>query len=152
MAGMFFSLEHTIVQINGHNCGGWADEDDALMMPDVELAQVVRGADGQMLATSTGNRGGQISLKFLANSKSNQFFMEQAVRIKQGAVVNFSGTINNPQSGVSVQLDNGVMVQAPLGQTQGRSAAASREFVFEFETITPNYDGANFNSPPQVVS
>ena len=37
---------------------------------------------------------------------------------------------------------------APVGQTIGKGEAAARTFVFEFETVLPNYDAANFTGPP----
>ena len=150
---LFASIEHTRFELNGHRVQGWSEDGDSLMMPDVELATIQRGADGKMMAISTANRGGPITIKLLPNSLSTKFFMQQAAVLQRGGRVVFSGSIVNQQTGVSVhELRNGVMTTWPLGQTQGKGEAAAREFVFEFETITVNYDAADFTAIPTTNS
>ena len=145
---MHISLEATTVIINGHNITGWSEDTDALTLPDIELANVMRGADGKMVASSTGNKGGPVTFKLLPNSLSAQFLEQQVARILRGAQVVWDGLITNPQSGISVTLQRGVLMTAPVGQTMGKGEAAARTFVFEFETVLPNYDAANFTGSP----
>ena len=149
---LFFSIEHTTVELNGHVCEGWSEDEDAFMVPDIELANIIRGADGKMLAISLSNRGGEITLKFLPTSRSAAFFAQQAAQIRLGAAVIFNGQSVNSQTGVSLRMERGVLKQAPMGQTQGKGAAAAREFVFEFESLIPNYDANNFTAPPEVAA
>ena len=129
---------------------GWSDDEDAFMVPDVELAKIIRGADGKMMASATSNRGGEIRLKLLPTSLSTQFFAQQISQIRLGATVVFNGLSFNNESGISLRMERGVLITGPFGQTQGKEAAATREFVFEFESLIPNYDGARFTGPPEV--
>ena len=145
---MHISLEATTVRINGHTVTGWSEDTDALTLPDIELANVMRGADGKMVASSTGNKGGSVTLKLLPNSPSTQFLQQQVARILRGAQVHWDGVIVNAQAGFNVVLQGGILMTAPVGQTMGKGEAAARTFVFEFETVLPNYDAANFTGPP----
>lgn len=142
------SLEHTVVTVNGHRAQGWANTADALQMPDLVLAEEAFGADGTLLASSTGMKGGAIILKFLANSPTAAFLFRQLASIQRGSVINFEATIENRQAGWRVNCARGFMKQAPLGQTLGNAVAPAREFTITFETIIPNYDGARTQSAP----
>lgn len=145
------SIQDTTVVVNGHVVEGWSEDADALMLPDIDLATVTRGADGRMVASSTGNRGGEVRFKLQANSPSTQFFSQQVATIIRGGAVVFNGTIRNSRMGISIRLERGVLSTAPAGQTLGKGSAAAREFAFEFETVLPNYDGARFTGPPELT-
>ena len=140
---MIISPEHTVVIFNGHQVQGWSEDADAIGLPDIELASVRRGADGKMAAFSSGNKGGQVTLKLLPNSPSTRFFMQQVARILDGASVVWNGTVQNPQLGSGTRLLRGVMITGPGGLTQGMGDTANRNFVFEFERVIPDWDGAD---------
>ncbi len=141
---MQFSLEQTTVEINGHTVTGWSDDGDALSLPDIELTNVKRGADGIMTASTTGEKGGPVILKLLPNSPSTKFFSSLVTTILNGGRVQLDGTIFDPINNITVNLSRGVLMTAPLGQTQGKGETANREFTIEFERVIPNYDAANF--------
>ena len=143
------SLQHTVVRINGHTCEGWAAQADALMLPDITVASSEIGPDGLKVVSSTGMRGGMLTLKFLANSRSRAFFGQQLAEIQRGAVKNFTGSISNPQTGETTRLDRGHMEVGPTGTTIGNAVPAAREFQIHFESIISNYDG--FNAQPAPV-
>ena len=67
---MTFSLEQTTVTLNGHTVTGWSDDTDALSLPSIDLSNVKRGASGEMVATTTGEKGGPVTIKLLPNSPS----------------------------------------------------------------------------------
>ena len=81
-------------------------------------------------------------LKFLANSPTTAFLMQQLAQIQRGAVISWMMNANNRQAGWTITAERGVMIQSPLGQTLGNAVAPAREFHITFETILPNYDGA----------
>ena len=143
------SLEHTTVLINGHRCRGWANTGDALQFPDIEMAQTERGADGQMVASSTGNRGGEIMLKFMSNSPSFLFFMQKKVEIDRGASIEFNGTVRNAQTGMTSRLERGVLKRAPAGQNVGN--APGPDGVNSLSTLSRSLrdpTGARVQEPP----
>lgn len=144
------SITDTTCILNGHLIRGWSDDADALMLPDIEVANIIRGADGLMVASSTGDRGGEVTIKLLANSPSAAFLFGQAGLILRGARIIFNGSIRNARMGMSTRLDRGVMKTLPGGQTMGKGEAAAREFVFEFQEVLPNYDGAVFPGVPSI--
>ena len=144
------SLEHTIVIINGHRCEGWAKQNDALSLPDIEVSQSEVGPDGLQVSSSTGMRGGPVIFKFQANSRSRAFFGEQMSRIQRGAAITFDGTIQNPQTGLSVRLSRGVLKKGPVGQTLGDGVAPAGVFEFDFETVLSNWAGFRATPAPVV--
>lgn len=136
---MDFSLEQVSVNLNGHTVTGWSDDTDALSLPNIDLANIVRGADGQMTSTSTGEKGGPVILKLLPNSPSTKFFMTAVAAQQNGAAVKWNGLIRDSINQINVALINGTLQNAPLGQTIGKGESANREFTIEFERIIPDY-------------
>ena len=139
-----FAIENVDVVINDHRVTGWSEDGDALTMPDVELANVKRGAEGLMTSTSTGNKGGPVILKLLPNSNSVKFFNNIITSQLNGGSVELNGFVRDAGNGLYVELARGVIMQAPLGQTMGKGETANREFTIEFERIIPDYTGASF--------
>ena len=139
-----FSLEQTSVIINGHAITGWSDDTDALTMPDIDIATIKRGADGKMIASSTGEKGGPVTFKLLANSPSVKFFQNLVSAQLRGAGVKYNGLIRDPINGINTVLSGGILSHAQLGQTMGKGDVANKEITIEFETITADYSGANF--------
>jgi len=134
-----FSLEQVSVVLNGHTVTGWSDDTDALSLPNIDLANVVRGADGKMVSASTGDKGGPVVLKLLPNSPSVKFFMAAVAAQLNGANIVWQGIIRDSINQVNVALINGVLQNGPLGQTLGKGEAGNREFTIEFERIIPDY-------------
>lgn len=136
---MDFSLEQFSVVINGHTFTGWSDDTDALSLPNIDLANVVRGADGKMVAVSTGEKGGPVTFKLLPNSPTTKFLMNAITAQLNGAAIKWNGIIRDSINQTFVALVNGTLANGPLGQTIGKGEAANREFTIEFESVTPNY-------------
>jgi len=139
-----FSLEQTVVILNGHAVTGWSEDADALSLPDIDISAVKRGADGKMVAASTGDKGGPVIVKLLANSPSVKFFQNIATSQLAGASVVWNGIIRDAINGINVALVNGILTHAPLGPTIGKGDVANREYTIEFESIIADYSGANF--------
>ena len=136
---MDFSLEQTVVVINGHTFTGFSDDSDALSFPNIDMATVVRGADGKMVAVSTGDKGGPLILKLLPNSKSVKFMMNAVTSQLNGGAVKWNGIIRDANNQIDYTVVNGTLTNAPIGQTIGKGAAKNAEFTIEFERIAPNY-------------
>ena len=139
---MDYSLEQIAVVINGHTVTGWGDDTDALSLPNIDLASVIRGAGGKMISVSTGEKGGPVIFKLLPNSPSTKFFMNAIAAQNSGASMKWNGSIRDSVNQVNIILSNGTLTNGPLGQTIGKGAAANREFTIEFETVTPDYMAA----------
>lgn len=136
---MDFSLEQTVVVINGHTFTGFSDDTDAISFPNIDLANVVRGADGKMVAVSTGDKGGPFILKLLPNSKSVKFMMNAVAAQLNSASVKWNGIVRDSRNQINFVLANGTLTNAPIGQTIGKGSAKNAEFTIEFERITPDY-------------
>ena len=145
---MQFDLEQTNVQLNGHVVTGWSDDGDALTLPTIDIANVKRGADGLMTASSTGDKGGPVVFKLLPNSATTAFLMNLVATLQSGGKVIFDGIIDDRCNGVVIRLDRGVLTSTPLGNSQGKGDTANMEFTIEFERVTPDYSGANFLNRP----
>ena len=144
------SIEHTEAIFNGHRVQGWAPVADALMLPDITLAEESVGPDGLMVVSSTGEKGGPVVFKLQANSPSTAFFLQQMAVILRGAAVEWSGTITNSMTGASTRCERGFLKVSPAGQTLGNGTPPPREFTLRFESTIPNYDGAQMQSPPVI--
>ena len=136
---MDYSLEQVSLILNGHTVTGYSDDTDALSLPNIDIANVVRGADGKMVAVSTGDKGGPLVIKLLPNSPSVSFFMNVAVAQMNGAAVKWYGIIRDSINQTNTVLFKGTLSNVPLGQTMGKGVAGTREFTIEFERITPDY-------------
>lgn len=141
---MTFSLEQMTLTLNGHSVTGWSDDTDALSLPSIDLSNIKRGASGEMVATTTGEKGGPVTIKLLPNSPSVKFFQNLITSIQQGGRVEFNGSIVDSVNGITVSLQRGVMQNAPLGPTIGKGEVANREYVIEFERVEADYSAANF--------
>jgi len=139
-----FSLEQSTLNLNGHNVTGWSDDTDALSFPSIDIATSKRGADGKKVSSSTGEKGGPVTIKLLANSKSTKFLMNAVTAQLNGAAVSWNGIFRDPVNGVSVAMTNGTLQNVPLGQTMGKGDVANKEFTIDFELVVPDYSGANF--------
>ena len=139
-----FALENTIVVCNGHRIQGWSDDADAFSTPDIDLAAVKRGADGKMIGVSTGEKGGPVVIKLLANSPSTKFFQTAATAQLNGICITWEMIARYPLAGVNVVYMNGILVHAPLGMTIGKGDIKNMEFTFEFERILADASGATF--------
>lgn len=141
---MEFSLERTVLQLNGHTFSGWSDDSDALSTDSIELANVKRGADGKMVASSTGTKGGPLTIKLLPNSSSVKFMQTAAASVKKGAKIIWSGTFRDPENGVTAKLENGILTKYPPLPSLGKGNVGTMEYVIEFETIDDDYSAASF--------
>jgi len=136
---MDFDLGAMAIWLNGHTFSGWSDDADALSLPNIDLANVKRGADGKMIAVSTGEKGGPVVMKFLPTSPSVKFMMGMLMAQLNGASVKWNGWIREPNNQIFVTFINGTLQNAPLGPTIGKGEAKNFEFTWEFERVTPDY-------------
>ena len=138
---MLLSLHEAIVILNEHTVQGWSEDTGALTLPDAfEFATVRRGATGDMVAFSTGDRGGPVSLSLLPNSPSVPFFMKQLAAIRDGKRVMWEGSVEYKPTGARVELTRGILMSGPLGFTMGKGDVGNMTFTWEFEDITPHFD------------
>lgn len=145
---LFYSLEHCILTLNGHQVVGWADEADALSFEPHETSSVVVGPDGLMIVSNLGHRGGQLTVKTLANSPSTKFFGQQQSVIRTGGVVVWSGTLTNTISGINLALEDGALINTPISISFGNEIPPSIENVFAFETVEMSWDGLQSRPRP----
>ena len=139
-----FSLEQCTLNLNGVDITGWSDDTDALSFPNVDIATSKRGADGKKVTSSTGEKGGPVVIKLLANGKSTKFLMNAVTAQLNGSAVSWNGFFRDPVNGVTVAMTNGTLQNVPLGQTMGKGDVANKEFTIDFELVVPDYSGANF--------
>ena len=142
---MDFSLERCEFQLNGHTVVGWSDDAEALILPDVDLANIIRGADGKMTSTSSGEKGGPVIIKLLPNSPSVPFFLNAVLAQQNGASVVWAGIFRDPVTKITIAFVKGVLQHGPLGQTIGKGATKPLEFTIEFEKVLPDYSAVNFS-------
>jgi len=139
-----FSLEQCTLNLNGHTFSGWSDDTDGLSIPNVDLAASKRGASGKKVTSSTGEKGGPVVIKLLANAKSTKFMMNAVTAQLNGSAISWNGYFRDPINGTTVAFTSGTLTNAPLGPTMGKGDVASPNFTIDFERIVPDYSAANF--------
>jgi len=123
---------------------GWSDDTDGLSFPNIDLANVKRGADKKMISMSTGESGGPVIIKLLANSPSVKFFQNAITAQQIGPAISWQALWRDPINGVTVACINGTLTTVPLGPTLGKGDVANHEYTIEFETVIADYSGASF--------
>ena len=140
------SITNTVVKINNVTIEGFAAQADALSMPDIEVITEEVGADGLLLVSSTGMRGGLVEFKMQVNSSGYEWFGQQFTEILQGAVKNFEGSVSYTELGLTVRLNRGAMKMGASGISLGNAIPAARVFGIYFETVLGNF--AAFQASP----
>ena len=132
---MLRALDLSSVILNGITFTGWSQDEDALTLPDAaELSVFQKGADGLMVAGRTGEKGGEVTFKLLANSPTVQPLQTFILAEKNGAFVEWNGIIKYSDNSI-VTLAKGIMKKVPLGYTLGKGTPKTMSYVFEFQNI-----------------
>ncbi len=135
MNSMVRSLEGSKVILNGITFEGWSQDEDALTLPDAfEQYVTQKGADGLMVSGTTGEKGGVVIFKLLANSPTVQILQGFVLAEKNGAFIEWNGIIKYNDNSI-VTLAKGVRKKSPLGYTPGKGAPKVMTYAFEFQVI-----------------
>jgi len=141
----FISAASVTVTLNTITITGFSDSETAIELPEIILANEKVGADGQLTASGTGTRGGEVSVELLPTSRSVILLSSLAEQMKKGAHLNFNGTIASNLNGSSVQLINGFLKSYPPYPPLGKGAVGNMKYVFFFEQINGNFESADFS-------
>ena len=141
---LYFSLEQSTLTLNGTTITGFSEDTDAIEIPSITLSEVRRGADGKMTAATTGDKGVDLSIKLLPTSDSVKFLSSIVEQQKRGARVVFNGSLVNHETGASLSLTNGVILEAPPFPSLGKGNTANMVYIIAFESATGNFEAANF--------
>jgi hypothetical protein len=128
---------------------GWSESGDCLSFPEIEFSKVKRGADGKMVASRTGDFGGPVTIKVLANSPFVTAMSEFIQNFNSNGnckAVNLK--MNNTCSGDKVTCTNGVLAKGPSGVNYGKGEVGEMSYTFEFETINFDATTGDRTGPP----
>ena len=119
------------------NVTGWSEDSDCLAMPDsVELANTKKGATGMMCASSTGEKGGTVSIKVLPNAPLVDRMYAYIVLHKNSKIdIPVHLVVTNKRTGDTNVCMNGVLTKAPEGVGYGKGEASNMTYEFKFEKI-----------------
>lgn len=146
-----FDLSRTNVRLDttkiptattGERITGWSPDSDALMLPEeIEFFNIAVGGDGQKIGTRTGEGGGEVSFKLMANSTSIPFLMHYVEHLLQPnpRYEVFYGLIHDELNDFTITLSSGLLVKGPAGHTLGVGETSPLTFTFNFERIIPDY-------------
>ena len=133
---VFFSLRDTTVVLNGHTIDGWSDDQTALQLPrDVEQYVPRYGPDGGLLLMGTGMEGGPVMISVFLGSVTDRYLAQQIVAQRNGAPVEWSGSVRNSLLGLSITLEGGGLVKASHGLAGGKGNVAAEVYHFEFQRV-----------------
>ena len=140
-----FNPTNCTLIIDGHEFQGLADDNSVEMPMEQELVTSATGADGRHMRTATAERGGEVKVHLWYASESSLYWEKKMVeRFQEGgeAPPPLSGTFQDHDSGRSYSLEEGEILRGPWGVTYSKGSVAVRVFTFDFESITPQIDGA----------
>lgn len=138
------SLESFTLNLNGIEVDGWADDADAFTPPTVDSLAERVGADGKMVVVATGNKGGEVIVKLMPNSRAGKQIMNAYAAQVAGVVLQWNGIGMDHRNNVVTSFIGGYLKRATTGPTMGKGAVGNFEFTFVFEKIIPDYSGALF--------
>ena len=139
------SVEHTTVRLNGHTFTGFSSDADAIQFPDIEGLTSDVGPTGRLMILSTGDIGGDVTLKFQANSPSVAYLMRKMEeQVTEFKYTRWKGKVWNSNAQFGYDLYNGWLRVRPGGHTMGKGAVANHMFTFVFEAIVPDFKKAKF--------
>ena len=142
------SAEHTTLILNGHQFEGFANSPQAIQLPEITLGSVERGPEGLMYFSTSGDKGGPLVVMLMATSDSTKYMMRQISQLLSGGIIKWSGTIENPTLQYSTRFEEGVLTTVPTGISGGKSSVEPLQFSWEFESVVPNFDAADFEPNP----
>ena len=134
MAIEYSTLIGSSLTLNGTEIVEYSDAEDGISFPDRELTAHKTGATGKKNVGFTGERGGQVTIKLLSNSKSIPFFKGIDNATVLGSLIKLEGFLQY-SNGSTCTMTNGTLVKCPAGQTLGRGVSKDHEAIIHFETI-----------------
>lgn len=140
---MAFDIDTTSVVLNGQQLSGFSEEENAIEIPEITLANVKYGADGRMITSSTGTKGGPVTFRFLFTSPSVIFLNDLAEQQKKGAIIVYNCVIVSHSTGLKAELKRGSMLTYPFMPTLGKGSVGSAVYGFSFEECISVTDNAN---------
>ena len=147
MAVSVITVEKTKVFINIANRGrreirGLSDDADSLMFADVEWLQQTTGAQGDVIIYTTGEKGGDFTMKLLANSSAVFREMAELVAANQDAdPKECLIEMVNQTVPFSYRLEGTYLMGGPPGHTMGKGNVANLNYRFHATRIIGNLAG-----------
>lgn len=130
------SPDNSKLILNGHLFKGYADVNDAIQVPDRNIRDMKRGADGEILLGSTGQRGENLTITLLPNSTSFlDYMLPQIEAENNGAIIQYNGAIYYRSIGVTVSLQEGYLTTIPSIITVGQGFAGNIKIGWGFNRI-----------------
>lgn len=120
----------------GVNITGWSESGDCLSFPEIESAKVKRGADGKMVGSRTGDFGGPVTIKVLANAPIVDILAGWIALFENAQLPPFELVLLNRPVGDIITCVNGIITKYPSGTSYGKGEVGEMSYTFEFERIT----------------
>jgi len=139
--------------LNGHLVTGWSESEDCLAFPDsLELANFTKGADGKMVGTGTGEKGGPVTIKLQPNSPTVAFLSKLIKAQQQGLPIVYRASWTNPIGVERVNCKGGMLITAPKGSVYGKGKVSEKTYTFEFELLDENPETLLFAAAAGLVT
>ena len=147
MAAML-SVEDTTVIVNGRTLeGGFSDDADCIMWDSRTLTNVKTGADGGEIHMRTGDRGGSLTLKLLADSADDDYLANLRNTYVEGGVVTLDCEIVHHRAGHREFGEMGSFMEDSPGKTLGKGDVANRMYKMRFKTVRDDRSGSLLGTP-----
>ena len=123
------------VSVNGQNLVGISAAADAITFPSTEVGMVSYSADGLMISSSTGKRGGPVPVKVTPGTPADRFLGGLLSKIKSGMLITMTITARHKVTGETVSCEKGIMMHGTSATAIGGGIPADNQYNFEFESV-----------------
>lgn len=142
------SVKHTTVVFMGRTLeGGFSDDTDCIMWEARTLTNVKTGADGGEIHMRTGDQGGTLSLKLLANSPDDDFIANLRSAYVEGGVVELDVEIVHQLAGHREFGEQGSFLEDPPGKTLGKGDVANRVYKMRYKRVRDDRSASRLGTP-----
>ena len=137
----FTSITDWALTLNGHTVNGLSDDRGAIQFPEIDRLLTQYSAEGRMLQTLSGMKGGIVIITLQADSPSIKVLGGWVTAMVNDIVVPITGSARNTRWGISAALTGGQMKAGPGFLNWGSGIPPNPVFRIAFEKILPNYSG-----------
>lgn len=134
------SHRHIKMTINGIRITGFADDDQPVSFPNIEMVDPKFGKDGSLYGTDTGMLGGEVTIKLLPAAPFVKQCLNWMAERHKLVRRTFYGTYGDNQLNFQISMLGGMLKSCTSASTPGQTF----EIVFVFEELIPDYDNAKF--------
>lgn len=137
MAVNDYGFENWTCSLNGQKLEGLANSADAITFPSTDDANFGDSADGQVIASATGMRGGAVTIKCTAGLQADRHLSDLRTQFKNGDLeMPLRLLCVHNRTKETVECTDGTFQTSPTAINIGTGPPADMEYTIYFANVT----------------